>query len=350
MILTLLVGLAATAQPALLFADQPRDAEAFHVRALVDGRVVELAHVAVRADHSPVGTVSPDGHTLLLASTPPDGERTQRGELLAVNLATGTVQRLATGILALERPRFTQDGKRALFVRLRDFAEPAPEHMKQGELGQVTTELWSVGLDGAGERRLAGVRAFGVNLVGTTPGLVWLYRVDREGVEVDTVADMGGEVQRRFALPHGPFARDFSIAGDALVLSTATDGAHGVHAVESYALSDGQRRSLVQAVSPRLAPLATGRGVLFSQPAVESDGTVDDVLTLLGGREPLLAGPPASTYAEAATPDLGLVAVRRVDAAGAHLVWLDRRGAAPEAAQVPTDEDFTVFGFGEVRR
>jgi hypothetical protein len=334
----LLLALALAASPPLIFADHDADAEVARVAALRDGAVETLAEVSIRTGYTPIGSVSPDGlHAVFTVVAPGLGHPERTGELYLLDIRTRALTALARGVVAPERPRFTADGSRVLFVRLGDQREPSPEASKRGELATADWRLESIALDGSNERTVQSVSAYGLNVAGVRSGRVVFYVVNRAEAALYECADTGGVARKVASLPEGPFARDFSVVGPTLIFATLADRAQRTYAVETLDLDSGSCAFVVRSPSDHLSPLAGPPGTLYSRPTENGEG-----LARVGTSQVFEATTGARLSPLASTPDQLHIAVRREEARAERLLVLD----AGKSSEVPTRGFFSVLGFG----
>lgn len=315
MLFALLASTLAVAPPLVVAAQQP-DAEVAQLGLATADGFRALAQVNTLPDFTPRGVVLPDGAHAVFAVVE---ARDWRGSLVQLDLRSGELVRLADDVFAQERPRALPDG-RVLFVRVR--MGEAPDR----ELAPALTGLWTVR---AGEppQQLATFDGYGANLAGVWRGQSLVYRVAREGASIWRVPARGQPVLLA-KLPHGPFARDFHVLGDALMFATAVKP--GSYAVQRLDLRTGALSTSLESTSDHLAPLAAGAKLLVT----------DEDLHAIDSKQPVLRG---RAFALAATRDGAMVAARVETAMGEHLVLVDPGGSR----ELPVAGFFEVFGFAE---
>src|SRR4051794_11199569 len=106
-----LAALAFCAAPPLLVATQAPDEPTAHLGLATEHGLEELAAISTAPDSTPRGAISPDAKFAALAVAPAGRDRFRRGELYALELRTHALRLLAQDLDALERPRFTRDGR-----------------------------------------------------------------------------------------------------------------------------------------------------------------------------------------------------------------------------------------------
>ncbi|MBS2030921.1 MAG: hypothetical protein JST54_23660 [Deltaproteobacteria bacterium] len=328
MISLLTAALLAAAPEGLVIAQQAPDAATATIGFATERGVTKLATLSTAPDYTPRGSVSPDGKWAFAVTVL--SPRTKTGELSAINLATGAVKKLASDVLGVERPRATADGH-TIFVRIAKTTEPK----EKGQLSTTTTEIWSAAPNSK-PKKLASVEAIGVNLAGIWNGQVLLYRVDATGASIWRVPVTGGELAQVAQLVHGPFARDFNVAGDRLIYATLIGPMTKTYGIEALELTTGQSKILIKDPSDHLAPLGAPQGIAFTIGTPKGD-------MLMLKDEPLIEG---RAFALAANHDGSELAVRQELPERQALIVV--HGTTP--TELPVIGHFEVFGFAEAAK
>jgi len=328
MISLLTAALLAAAPEGLVVAQQAPDASSATIGFVNERGVTKVATLSTAPDYTPRGSISTDGKWAFAVTVL--SPKTKSGDLSAIDLATGKVTKLASSVLGIERPLVTPDGH-AIYVRIAKTTEPK----EKGQLATTTTEIWSAA-PGSKPKKLVSLDALGVNLAGIWNGQVLLYRVDATGASIWRVPIAGGEPYQLASLVHGPFARDFNVAGDRLIYSTLVGSMTHTYGIEVLDLTTGRAQVLMKAGTDHLAPFAAPQGIAFTMETPKGD-------VLMLKDEPLLDG---RAFALASTRDGSELAVRDELPDRQELVVL--RGAT--RTELPVQGHFEVFGFAEASK
>src|SRR6185437_16188652 len=115
MLSLLTAALLAAAPEGLVIAQQAQDASSATIGFANERGVTKVATLTTAPDYTPRGSISPDGKWAFAATVL--SPKTKTGDLSAIDLATGKVTKLASGVLGIERPLVTPDGH-AIYVRI----------------------------------------------------------------------------------------------------------------------------------------------------------------------------------------------------------------------------------------
>ncbi len=335
-ILLLLVATPAfAAQPALIWSQQqPADENAVFVAQGLTGEPRALFSLPVAPGYVPLASLSPDGGQLV-ATTLPGGHPERDGLLWRVDLRSGVVRQIDSGVLYMERP-IALAGGATLYMKVTDVLPALPERSRLGELDVVETEVRLLPNDGPA-LTLHTDRGYGLHFAAVAGDELVLYRVARDEAAFYALPLKGGELRRLAAAPTGPFARDFSLRGRTLVFA-ATRGGDTRASLYGLDLDRGTLRAIDVAENGYPAPLASANRLYYVAGAPGAERLV------LAGKEPRVLLDGGIPFPLAAGD--GLVAVRRQTAVAQEL-WLIETGVEGAKRRLPADGYFSVAGIGE---
>ncbi len=175
---------------------------------------IEVARVAHVAGFAPTGAVSPDGRRVALVVADGGTQGHPSASLVLLDLDTGSLKQLATGVEELQTALWAPDGKSIVVSRA-----------SEGSGSLVTFTLGRVAVDGAGET----VAARFDRVLGAYP-----VAFDRAGRLVVVVIDARGSTVYRDAAPAATISsqitRDWKLSPDgsrlAFIESNVTNGLH----------------------------------------------------------------------------------------------------------------------------
>jgi hypothetical protein len=218
---------------------------------------------------------------------------------------------------------------------------PAPDESaaRAGHLREDPISIAAVAPDGTA-RSVYSATAYALHLCGESDGELVVYRVRFGGADLLGIDETTGASRVIAAVP--PYARDFTIARGAIVLSNRDPvDAHRWVAVQ-IDLATGTPRELAAAVDDAPAPFAlTGKGFAWSAPGRRGlafgGGATGDVAPLGAGFD--------ATQAESAGGDWLLVA--HVPGSGWDETIALHRATSRVLRLTTNDERIDAIGFGE---
>lgn len=321
----LLLGALLGAAPTLFVVDQPAGPSRARIASIREGKVETLGEVETADDWLPRGAVSPDGKRIALLTVPPRGGN-QHAELLLVDVASRRMTRLATGLHAYERPRFSPDGLHIYVVRHGPLQEPSIEEMRLGRHAEVVTRVIELGVNGT-ERELWREQGLGLHLAGVDGRGLRLYRVADSGASILLLAPGAESPKLLFTLPEQPSARDFTLSrGQLTWASNVAQGQWSVFTLDEK----GKRRVEWTGSTNHATPFVLGNRIGIT----ESVGNGPELLHLIGEEKALFARPMTTPFVEAASAHA--LAIRAQSTTGTQLLlWnggkaVEVRGVAPQ--------------------
>jgi hypothetical protein len=177
---------------------------------------------------------------------------------------------LARGVYHASRPLVSRDG-RVYVERGTPGPWPTPDEAHAGHLRTDALTLDAIDPETGAARTLYGWSGYTLHLAGETEREIVVYRVSFEGADLTTVDRASGSA--RVVTTLAPYARDFSVSRDAVVMSNRDQDRW---TIDRVSLASGARERLFEAQGYAPVPRVLASGAVTWGTAAAPDEALDE--------------------------------------------------------------------------